>query len=249
MSSWYFLPLYFQAVRDASPTRSGLLILPTVVVQAFVGVVAGYYMNATGQRLPLIYVGMLLTTLGFSLFITFATNTQLARIVAIEVTAGVGVGLTFQAPLLMLHARSRPEHLATGTALFGFVRSISTTVSIVIGGVVFQNGMSRRVRALTSQPSSDMFSKFSGALAVANVPLITNLPSTEEAVIQAIYAKSLRDMWILYASVAALGFLVSFGIRRATIAEEQIRDKPPPPVQQQIPSSPTEVRLETLRQA
>jgi hypothetical protein len=102
MSTWYFLPIYFQAVRGASPTRSGVLILPAVVVQAIVGVAAGYFMNASKQRSSLIFAGMSLMTLGFGLFITLAAATSLTKVVVLEVTAGLGVGLVFQAPLLAL---------------------------------------------------------------------------------------------------------------------------------------------------
>jgi MFS family permease len=213
MSTWYFLPIYFQAVRGATPTRSGVLILPTVVVQAFVGVAAGYFMNLTGQRLSLIYAGMTLMTLGFGLFITLGTAESLIKIIVLEITAGVGVGLVFQAPLLALQSRTSPEHLAAGTALFGFVRSISTSISVVIGGSVFQNSMNRRVRSLRLTIPAEIISKFAGPSAVSNVALVSTLSKIPREEIMEAYAKSLQDMWILYACTAAVGLLVSFAIK------------------------------------
>jgi MFS family permease len=212
MSTWYFLPIYFQAARGVSPTRSGVLLLPLVVTQAFVGVAAGYFMNLTGQRSSLIYIGMALMTLSFGLFITLIATTSIIKMVVMEMTAGIGVGLVFQAPLLALQSRIHPEHLAAGTALFGFVRSISTTVSIVIGGVVFQNSMDRRVRSLQALISAEIVSQFAGPSAVSNVALVSTLSNFPREAIKEAYTKSLGDMWILYTCAAATGLLISLAI-------------------------------------
>ena len=65
MSSWYFLPLYFQAALGVSPTRSGVLIMPIVVFRAVIGLAAGAVTYRFGWIRPLIWVGTALTTLGF----------------------------------------------------------------------------------------------------------------------------------------------------------------------------------------
>ena len=244
MSSWYFLPLYFQAAREASPSRSGLLILPTVVVQAFVGVAAGYLMNATGRRLLLIYCGMALMTLGFGLFTSLAPNTTLIKVVALEVVAGMGVGLVFQAPLLALQARIPPEHLAAGTALFGFIRSISTSISVVIGSVVFQGGMSRRRRSFSGNITKELLSEFSGNSAFVNVALVSELKEPEKTAVKTLYSNSLRDMWILYASAAAIGLLVSFAIKSEALSVEIEDTKPPSPVATCRPVSRSQTEIE-----
>lgn len=41
LSSWYFLPLYFQSVKQSTPLHSGLLLFPITVLQSIVGVAAG----------------------------------------------------------------------------------------------------------------------------------------------------------------------------------------------------------------
>lgn len=166
-------------------------------------------MNLTGQRASLIYFGMSLMTLGFGLFITLEAATSLVKMVVLELTAGFGVGLVFQAPLVALQSRTRREHLAAATALFGFVRSISTSVSVVMGSVVFQNSMKRRVRALQDVVSQDIVSQFAGPSAISNVALVPSLTSVQQEAIKEAYTKSLGDMWILYTCAAASGLLVS----------------------------------------
>ncbi|GFF31013.1 hypothetical protein IFM58399_02747 [Aspergillus lentulus] len=58
VSSWYFLPLYFQSSRSLTPLQSGLLLMPMTVIQAVTGFIAGFIIRRTGRYLPLIYLGM-----------------------------------------------------------------------------------------------------------------------------------------------------------------------------------------------
>ena len=69
MSRWYFLPLYFQAVRGAPPTRSGVLIMPIVVVLPVIGLAAGVITYRFGWLRPLTWAAMALTTLGVGLLL------------------------------------------------------------------------------------------------------------------------------------------------------------------------------------
>jgi len=39
--SWYFLPLYFQSVKESTPVHSELLIFPITILRSMVGVAAG----------------------------------------------------------------------------------------------------------------------------------------------------------------------------------------------------------------
>lgn len=225
MSSWYFLPLYFQAAREASPLRSGLLILPITLVQSIVSVAAGYLIHHTGRYLELIWIGMAGTCLGFGLFINLRVNSSLVEIVLLQIVAGVGVGLVFQPPLIALQSLVEHEDVAVATALLGFVRSFSTAVSVVIGGVIFQNQMQAHYKQLLLVLPSDVAPKFSGGAAAANVKLIRTLTGLEKAVVQRSYAESLSSMWILYASVAALGLILSVFISKQHLATEHIETR------------------------
>jgi MFS family permease len=45
----YYLPLYFQSVLQKSPIRSGILLLPLIVMQAAVEIVSGFMIDRTGR--------------------------------------------------------------------------------------------------------------------------------------------------------------------------------------------------------
>jgi hypothetical protein len=116
VSSWCFLPLYFQSVEESTPLHSGLLIFPITILQSIVGVAAGGVINRTGRYLELIWIGMALTSLGFGLFTKLDANSSLVEIVFLEIVAWLGVGLGFQP--LMIAVQSSVEHddVAAATA-------------------------------------------------------------------------------------------------------------------------------------
>ena len=214
MSSWYFLPLYFQAVRGASPTRSGVLIMPIVVTQAVTGLIAGAITFRFGWIRPLIWAGMALTTLGFGLFIRMGTSTSLAVIVMVEIVAAIGVGATFQAPLIAYQSVVSPAEMAAATALFGFIRSLSTSISVVMGGVVFQNSMSAHHKHLSSVLGTQLAQNFSASTAAVNVLTVRTLPMIQQAEVKAAYAASLKSMWMMYASMGGLGVIAALFVKK-----------------------------------
>lgn len=60
---------------------------------------------------------------------------------------------------------------------------------------------------------------FSGTKAAANVNIIKGLTTLQQEIVKKVYSESLSRMWILYACVASLGLVLSFGIERKRMGE------------------------------
>ena len=222
VSSWYYLPLYFQAVRGASPVRSGVLLMPMVVVQALVGVAVGGIIFRYGWIRPIIWIGMALSTVGFGLFITLGPTTSLPNLVAIEVVAAMGIGAVFQAPLIAYQAAVDASDMAIATALFGFVRSLSTSISVVIGGVIFQNtiqGYSDRLSAVLG--NSSLAEDFSAVNATSSVLIVHTLDSLQQDAVKAAYVAGLREMWKMYAGIAGCGLVAALFMKQLSLTVQE----------------------------
>jgi len=218
VSSWYYLPLYFQAVRGASPVRSGVLLMPMVVVQALVGVAVGGIIFRYGWIRPIIWTGMALSTLGFGLFITLGPTTSLPALFAIEVVAAMGIGAVFQAPLIAYQAAVDSADMAIATALFGFVRSLSTSISVVIGGVVFQNTIKDYGDRLSvALGNASLVGDFSAANATSSVLIVHTLDSLQQDAVKAAFVAGLREMWKMYAGIAGCGLVAAFFMKKHSL--------------------------------
>ncbi|KAJ5173829.1 uncharacterized protein N7500_001760 [Penicillium coprophilum] len=214
ISAFYFLPLFFQAAKGTSIMISGVLILPIAIVQCLMGIATGFIIKHTGHFCEPIWAGMAILTLGFGLFIMFDYEMSIAKIAVIEAVAGLGVGMNFQSPLIALQSHIDPADFATATATFGFIRNIATSLSVVIGGMVFQHGMQSHSEVLANILGSETAAHFDGASAEANVDLVASLPASQRDAVRGAYVASLRSMWILYLCVAAVGLLSSFMVSK-----------------------------------
>jgi hypothetical protein len=216
----YYLPLYFQAVIGASPLLSGIYVLPFALALSIVSGITGVVNKRTGKYKPAIIFGLLMMTLGFGLLIDLEVGANWAKIIIFEIIAGIGTGPNFQSPLLALQAKIAPRDIATATATFGFIRNLSTSISVVIGGVVFQNQMAQKSAYLSSVLGSELANQIGGASAGASVGLVQALPSDQQVIIRQAFFDSLRAMWIMYAAFSVVGLLSTYFISTTKLSKE-----------------------------
>ncbi|EPE24725.1 MFS general substrate transporter [Glarea lozoyensis ATCC 20868] len=213
----YYLPLYFQAVLGATPLLSGVYLLPLALSLSFVSAASGIFIKKTGRYLPPIWFGMIFMTLGFGLLIDLDVRANWAKIIIFQIIAGIGVGPNFQAPLIALQNFVAPRDIAAATSTFGFVRNLSTSISVVIGGVVFQNEMQKKLAVLSASLGPETAASLSGGSAGASVGIVNALPMAQREVARLAFHQSLKTMWIMYVCFAAAGLVCSAFIRHKAL--------------------------------
>ncbi|KAI1868202.1 hypothetical protein JX265_007025 [Neoarthrinium moseri] len=223
----YYMPLYLQSVQQASPLRSGILLLPLIIVQAVGEILGGFLVHRTGRYRESIWVGSVLMTLGTGLYIIFGAGTSVAVVIGLEIVGAVGPSLLFQAPMAAIQNTVSQEDTAAATSSLIFLRSIAMSLSVVIGGVVFQNSMDARQSALAAAGlSKSSLEALSGSQAAANVGITQSIqdPAQRQAVLEA-FAWSMRNMFILYTSLAAVAVVASVFIKHQKLSTEHTETK------------------------
>ncbi|KAL4802938.1 major facilitator superfamily domain-containing protein [Aspergillus unguis] len=223
----YYLPMYFQSAKSASPFHSGVLILPFILSESVASLAVGILIHGTGHYREPIWIGMILVTLGIGLFIDYSPSTALGKIIGYQILGGAGCGLLFFPPLLALQSNIPTKDTATATATFGFVRNVAMALSVVLGGVVFQNSMALRKPLLGDAGlSSSLQDDFTGAEAAANVLVVKDIQDPlQRLVVQEAFAWSIRNIWILYTALAGVGTLGSFFIRKRMLSQEHVETR------------------------
>ena len=195
----YFLPLYFQVVLGASPLHSGINLFALVLPLSFMSALTGIYIKKTGNYHLCAWVGSTVMTIGTGLFINFGDHYVLWKIVVFQVVAGLGAGTLFLSPMLALQNYLRKEDISAGLAAFTFLRSIATSISIVVGGVVLQTGLHGTTLSSSGGKASSPRSRRS-EVAPTNDP--------------AKYSTALTHMWIFYTVMSGLTMVFSFMITK-----------------------------------
>lgn len=218
----YYLPLYFQASRGASPLRSGVLILPLTCSEAAMGILTGILIHQTGRYRELTWFGITLLTIGTGLYIHLDRTSSVGEIAGFELVAGIGSGFLFESPLIAIQAMVSQADTATATATFGFIRNIAMSTSIVVGGVAFQNSMDSRVPALQAAGlDNTLIQAFGYGDAAANVELIRTVKDIgQKQAVQDAYAGSLSIVWTVFTVIAGVGLLGSVFMKHRDLATD-----------------------------
>lgn len=216
------MPLYLQSVLEASPLRSGLLLLPFIVTGAILGVLAGVWIHRTGRFREIMWVGSLLLALGFGLFIAFDAYTSTAKVVGFLMIGGAGSGILFEAPLIAVQSQVNQQDVASATATLSFIRNIALSISTIIGGTIFQNSMNSQSGALRAAGlPQDLLDRLDGESAMANVMLPATLENADwELATKQAFAYATRNMWITYTVFAFLALVASLFIDAAHLGTE-----------------------------
>lgn len=225
ISASYYLPLYFQAVLGASPLMSGVYLLPWALSFSIISYITGNVIKKTGKYLPPLYFGLVIMILGFGLLIDLPDSKSWAKIILFQIVAGIGAGPLFNAPLLALQAMVAPHDIATATSTFFFSRVLSSAVSVVIGGVVFQNEMQRRHPTLLAALGPDIANELSGSSAGANVRVLAQLPAAQQQIARTSFWQSLRVMWIMFTAFAGVTLVAGVFIVHQKLSTHHVATK------------------------
>lgn len=169
------------------------------------------------------WAGTVLLTVGYGVLIDLDPRSSAGKIVGYQIIAGIGSGCLFEPPLIALQARVAQDETATATSTLSFIRGLALALSIVVGGVVFQNSMQGRSSSLRAAGLPyNLTLELTGKSAAAHVDIIhtlANHPRQQLAVEQA-FAWSMRNMWIMYACAAFIGVVLSLFVRKAHLGQE-----------------------------
>ncbi|PGH27332.1 hypothetical protein AJ80_01044 [Polytolypa hystricis UAMH7299] len=216
----YYLPLYFQSTLGTSPIQSGVYLLPNVLSLSLMSALTGVFIRKTGQYLPAIWFGMAVTLLGHGLYIDLPTYTSWPRIIIYQLIAGIGIGPNFQAVLIALQSHLPPSDIASATATFGFIRNLANSISVVLGGVIFQNHIKSNIGRLHSQVPAETIDEIRSHSLGAISAMVHTLPDSQRIPIVGVFSEGLKVMWIFYTAIAAVGLFSSFLIGRQTLSKE-----------------------------
>ncbi|KAL8337378.1 hypothetical protein RB601_008765 [Gaeumannomyces tritici] len=201
-----YLPLWFQSVLGASPTNSGLMLLPTMITQLLATIFCGLLFNKFGYAPAWAQTGNILSAIGSGLLTTFNPSTSQAEWIGYQILVGIGRGFVIQIPPIVLQNHLPGEELATGTALLVFFQYFGSAVFLCISKTTFLNSLYGALA--TGSPGVDPQSVVStGATELASI--LT--PEQYPAVIRA-YSDALVTTFWLSAAASITAFFFSFGL-------------------------------------
>lgn len=197
----YFLPVYFQAVKNASPSRAGVQLFPTATTIAPAAAISGVIITITGRYRIFHYLGFILMSLGCGLFALLDEDTSTAAWVGYQVLFGLGNGMVYNSMIPPLLASLPPSEVATATATWTFMRSFGSIWGIAIPSAIFNDRVNALVKERLANAPAIAAQLVNGkAYERATAVFIRGLDVSVRSVVVGIYVDALKVVW--YASIA-----------------------------------------------
>ncbi|KAF8149269.1 MFS general substrate transporter [Mycena galopus ATCC 62051] len=200
-SAAFYLPLYFQ-IRGASPTRSGLLIIPFALFSSVTSGLSGYA-TSFGDYRPPIRISFAVMAIGYGLMIMLDERSSNAVEIIYTGIAGIGIGGLFLPPLIGLQAAMPLKDMATSSTTFGLVRLLGSTIGISIGQAIWSGVVRARLAKM-----SDLGMDLSGAALADSIRRIQTIEpeSLRQKVLHA-YTKGVSAIWLVNTPIICVCFV------------------------------------------
>jgi EmrB/QacA subfamily drug resistance transporter len=201
-----FLPLYQQTVQHASPTVSGLLLIPMMLGATTTSLVAGQVTVRTGKYKALPIVGGAIMTVGMLFLATLGPSTSRLISMGFFVIFGVGMGFLMQITTLIAQNSVDPKDMGVASSSRSFFQQIGGSIGVSIFGVVF-------FRALNSSLAAKLPGMHFAAGGGIDPASVQHLPAAVRSAVFGGIAHGLDTVFIWAAPTAALVFVLAWLVK------------------------------------
>ena len=206
-----FLPLYQQTVQHASPTVSGLLLIPMMLGSTVTSLIAGQVTVRTGRYKALPIIGGAIMTGGMLLLANLGPATSRLTSMSFFLIFGIGMGFLMQITTLIAQNSVDPRDMGVASSSRAFFQQIGGSIGVSIFGAVF-------IRVL----HSSMSSKLPGVPLPAsgnniNPQTVAHLPGPVRDAVFSSIAHGIDAVFLLAAPAAAIVFGLAWLIKETPL--------------------------------
>lgn len=187
MGAILYLTQFNQQVFGASPTESGLMLLPMIMGLVFTAIGSGQIIAKTGHYKIFMQIGIVLATAMIALLTTLTPQSSYTYEAIIMVFLGAGLGVVMPVMNLAVQNEFEQHELGVATSASQLFRGLGSTVGIAIFGAMLTSGLTNGLANIQNDPylqslkKSPEVSKM-GSLEDSNTLLNLNMPDTKQKI-------------------------------------------------------------------
>ncbi|KAJ3563338.1 hypothetical protein NPX13_g8236 [Xylaria arbuscula] len=129
----YYLPIWFQVIKGATPTQSGVYTLPFVLSLVVGSTLSGIFTQKVGYYVPAMIASPSLLAVGQGLMSTFRVHETSSHWIGYQVIGGFGLGLGMQAASLAAQATLPMPDVPIGIAIMFFAQQLGGGIFTSVG--------------------------------------------------------------------------------------------------------------------
>jgi EmrB/QacA subfamily drug resistance transporter len=215
-----YMPVFLQVAKGATPTGSGMLMLPMMGGMLLTSISSGQIISRTGRYKIFPVIGTAVMTLGLFLLSRMTPETSTLAESGILLLMGLGLGMVMQ--VLVIAVQNAVDYRDLGVATSGatLFRLIGGSVGTAVLGAIFVTRLGSEL--LKRLPPNTQGAPAPGSAITAD--LLASLSPSVRAAYSAAFSASLTTVFAVATGVALVGFLLTWLLPerplRATISAE-----------------------------
>jgi EmrB/QacA subfamily drug resistance transporter len=201
-----FVPLYFQLVKGATPTASGLLLIPMMGGFLSASTLSGRWISKHGRYRVFPIVGTAIGSIGLLLLTQLQATTSYGISALLLLIAGVGIGMVMQVLVLAVQNDAEPRDIGAATSSNAFFRTIGASVGVALFGSVFASRLTDGVEKI---PGIAGQIDLTGGVRVSPEAVRSLPPAVRDQFLD-VFMHALSGAFLLGAIAAAIAFVIAW---------------------------------------
>ncbi len=221
-----FLPVYFQAVMDMSPTRSGLALLPMVVGIFTTAIGSGQLITRTGRYRIYPIIGASILSVALALFSRLQVETPYWQIAIYAFLFGAGLGFTMQTVVVAVQNSVPIRDMGSATSATTFFRNLGASIGTAIFGAVLGIRLAHHLdeQFAGGPPAAGQ----AAGLEANNIQAIQALEEPAKRMVLSAYTHALDDVFLTGIPFVVLALIVSFFLKEIPLRTGRAPVESPP---------------------
>jgi EmrB/QacA subfamily drug resistance transporter len=207
-----YLPLYLQVAKDASPTRSGLQLVPLMAGLLVTSVITGRLISRLGRYRIFPIIGTAVMVVAMLLLSQLGVATPMWVAAVDSLVLGLGLGMTMQVLVLAVQNAVDPRMMGVATSGSTLFRQIGGSIGVALFGAIFANRLhvelAQRLPSGTRLPTT------------LTPSTIRGLPAQVHGAVVDAYALALHPVFLAAAGVSLLAFALTWLVRELPLRTE-----------------------------
>ncbi|KAK3390528.1 major facilitator superfamily domain-containing protein [Podospora didyma] len=135
----YYVPIWFQTVKQVDPMKSGIDTLPLVLSLVVSSILSGIVTQKIGYYVPSMLLAPSIMSIGEGLMSTVSRDTPSSHWIAFQFLTGFGLGFGMQTSGLAIQTVLPKEDISSGIAINFFVQQMGGAVFTTVGQSILTN--------------------------------------------------------------------------------------------------------------
>ncbi|KAJ8117649.1 hypothetical protein OPT61_g1185 [Boeremia exigua] len=206
----FYLPPFFQAVKGSSPSQSGVEVMPTTLAVVVCAAVGGPLLTLWGKYKPMHIIGFGVMTTGLGLCVLLGPSTPISVWLILQLVVASGLGIVISTMLPAVQVKLPESSTGAAAGSWAFLRGTGSLFGVAIPGAVFNVRFNSLLSSIPSKSARSQLAK-GQAYQHASAAFVGSFGTNNKVQIVNAFNESLKSVWIVFAIMAGIGFLMTFG--------------------------------------